>query len=593
MAQRDCDRLPSERSANPRRTRLAVIFWVLGLAFTCLLAWQTAAGGPVKMRRSISPPPPGAVTQMRLPEGCPTGPWHRAGIRVFADDIPLRQHASRDALAAASSDGYVVHGKSLYVVRASHFENHVSDWKIEFPWIPPRVLVIAVATVWLGWSLLLLWARHPVAIGAKRRIGAWMARSGPPWAALGLAGAAIAGAVAIRIFGFSFPNWSNDAPTHYRAVFAVAIGGPLEATPDRPFGLPLVMGSLLRLVPDLRAVVAAQGVATLLAAGAVGAVIWWSACRLFESAPARAAGRVLGVATFAAIAFNEAVLQGEWALLAESWVAAYLGIQLALVWRLAARPHSLGWAATVFGFLCIAGLLAFFTRPNWGFALAALPGVWAAVAVQRSRGCKLAAWLCAGAMVFGAVSVAAFAFQRAHGRHQGAATLQERARALVCWHVPLVRPEIERRIAADPRDPFQPALREMGQLMDQELARARVSGPGYYPSLGYDADHLYFDALPTAPQFRQLTLEQRTALCSGLFRGALVRRPWAYAGKVLRQLPRLFSQPYDRPRISRNPWLPRAASRGSRRASQRPTRRRSGGRRRISRRNGPRERGLR
>jgi class 3 adenylate cyclase len=48
--------------------------------------------------------------------------------------------------------------------------------------------------------------------------------------------------------------------------------------------------------------------------------------------------RLLGVATFAAFVLNEFIFEREWFLIAEAWVAFYLGIQAALAWRRASAP---------------------------------------------------------------------------------------------------------------------------------------------------------------------------------------------------------------------------------------------------------------
>ena len=485
------------------------------------------------------------MVQYRLPPKAPKSRWYHASFLVSRGGEPLRQYASRAALAEAATDGYVVHRKSLYLFRKLTGTDREAQWTLEYPRILRAWQVSVVCGGILAWTGLLLYARNPVAVRIKEHTKS-LCHSALLCLTFGVATAAIA----LRVHGFSFPVWANDTVQHYAAVFTMAAGGELAVTPDRPFGLPLVMGLLLSFIPDLRAVVAAQAIATIVAAAAIGTVVTCSGRRIFDDSATRSFCWLLGILSFAAIAFNESILQREWALLAESWVAIYFGIQVLLAWYLTSRPHPL-WRATVaYALFCAAGLLAFFTRPNWGLALAALPLPWLVASLIRVPGRRLVTWLATGAAVLGFMASLMFGYQRHCSRYEGIAALYDRARALLCWHVPLVLPEIERRIAADPPARYRLVLLEIAQLMDDELERAEQFGPGYYPSIGYNADHLYFRTLPKAPHFRQLPLDERAVLCSELFKGAFLRRPHVYLYKVVGQMSGLFRHPYDRPRIS-------------------------------------------
>lgn len=535
--------IPAKRP--PRRNAQGYLWWIL-TALAGVVLWQSIFGAPIKRREALPGFDAGVVVKQRLPSKCPNSRWYFGQIRVTEGDMPIRWHASRDTLAASDTSGYAIYGKSLHLFRKDAGSGQ--PWVVEFPWVPRGWQLLLLCAISLAWGIFLRAKNEPIAANAFSLAGGRLTGRGYPYLTLTAAAVAIIAAIALRVYGFSFPNWANDTLSHYRAVFAVAMGGHPSVTPDRPFGLPVIMGLILRLFGDLRAVVAAQGFATIFAGAALGMVVWLSAWRF--PAAMRGFCRLMAVLAFAALAFNESILEREWALLAEIWVAFYFGSQVLLAWYLPRQPHPLWRAAIAYTLFCLAGLMAFFTRPNWGLAVALLPVPWMVASLLYQRGGRLAGWLGAGAAVLLAAVAVAFGYQRHCSQFEGMAVLYERSRALVSWHVPLVRREIDRRLAASPPDRYKSVLIDVARVMDAELERAKEFGPGYYPSIGYDADHLYFDSLPSAPEFRKLPLGERAVLCSDLFKGALLRNPLVYVRKVLWQMPSLFAHPYDRPRIS-------------------------------------------
>jgi hypothetical protein len=215
------------------------------------------------------------------------------------------------------------------------------------------------------------------------------------------------------------------------------------------------------------------------------------------------------------------------------------------------RERPLGTCLAAYAIFSACGLLAFFTKPNWALAIGLLPLPWAAVTFVNARSRRdFATWAASGAAILLLLTGAAFAYQSYCTIDRPLVNLYYRARALVCFHVPLIRAEIDRRLASQTEDPYRPVLIEMAQVMDDELALSKKTGPGAYPSLGWDADRLFFSSLPNAPRFNALKPAKRTLLCTDLFKSAVRHDPGAYLQKVLKQMPRLFKRPYEIPRIS-------------------------------------------
>lgn len=508
-----------------------------------MLVWQTVIGWPLTTAVKLTVLEAGTVQVFRLPGSFAGGDWEDALVRATHGGGAVPRFANREVLENATAEGYAVKGRSVWI-RSTSEGGPV--WTVRMPWTPKLVWLSAVLAL-LACATVLLWrAGNPMV----KESWAWASKPRRPWISLGLATLAFVSAVFLRVCGFSFPMWLNDSDLYFRSVFAVMAGGRPYATPDRPFGFPLVMGNLLRLRPGFGTVLVAHGIATFVAALSVGGLIWMSGRRLFDRAALRAACRLLGVTAFAAIALNEQIAQREWALLSEAWVAIYLGAQVLLVWHLTAGERRLWQCALAYLPLCVAGFMSFFTRANWGLALAALPLPWLIAMLLHTRSWRGAlTWAVTGGAICLGVAGITFGYQAHCTVTPPLQTLYERARALVCWHVPLVLPEIERRLAAVSGDPDRPVLLEMEHKLKAALLPDPDREPGVYPSLGYNPDQLYFTDLELGPQFKGITVEQRTLLCSSLFWHALRQNPGEYVRKVAREMAMYFDHPYQRPNL--------------------------------------------
>jgi hypothetical protein len=519
--------------------------WLAAALVVALVLAQQIAGRPIGRRYAL-PPAGNEVLTWRFPREYQPTPWNNAVVRVTQGAQPVPRYTTPALLAAAPRDGFLVRGREIqYKAPGGTLSARLPwsvSWKTVFIFVG-LLLASGAALRYAGNAAITNWARRGgLALGA-------IARWGVPLLGLG----AVAVAIAYRA-GFWLPDWENDTGSYLESILSVMHGGGPIATPDRPFAYPLFVGLLLRIVPDFRAIVVAHWFATFVAAGAVAAVLWLAGNRLFPARPgARLACRVLALAAFCALTLNERLVQREWGLVAEAWTAFYLGLQIWLAWLLASRSRPLSGALPLFAMFCAAGLLVFFSKSNWGFALAALPIPWLAATWAQPRPWRSRlGWLLSGAIALLALAWAGFAYQAHYSRYHGLVALYDRARALVCWHVPLVLPDLQQRLRANPEDARAPVWRELEDAFVKALARPDHGDDGAYPSLGFDPDMLFYRTVPEGPRFRGLTTEQRTTLCSDLFLHALKRNPAAYARKVLTQLTKVFTTPYQRPTIAMN-----------------------------------------
>jgi hypothetical protein len=194
---------------------------------------------------------------------------------------------------------------------------------------------------------------------------------------------------------------------------------------------------------------------------------------------------------------------------------------------------------------CLAGWAVFLTKPNWGLALALLPLPFAVALVVRSRSrAELWKGLGAGLAIAAAVSASALLFQSACTPSSAADSLELRSRVLVLWHIPLVRPEIARRLEQEPNGRYAPVLRELAQLLDDEVALTKKEGPDAYPLLGYDPDRILYGGFKKADLYHALPPAESGALCRELFLAGLRRNPGWYIQKVITQVSNLGAHPY-------------------------------------------------
>lgn len=535
-------KMPTRDSAVLRSTLVGRV-WLVGMALTVALIWQQIAGWPARTKWQVKRANAEAVQVFRFPKKLAPEKWHRDLVRIVRDGRTLPCFASPEAFNVGTIESYLVRGNYVQV-RAPQAGSFT--WTILVPWVLDTgsfatVLIAAVLV-----TLVLIWFRNPVAIAVAERLRA----PGTPWPALTLALLVFALAVIVRVRGFSYPSWENDSPSYFRSVFHVAEGGLPFATPDRPFAYPLVIGTLLRVFPDFRAILVLHMIASLVAATSIGAIVWLAGERLFENAVLRSLSRLLGIAVFASLALNEAILEREWALLSEAWAAFYLGVQAWLVWLLTCRKRPLQPSLWLFAALCLCGLLTFFTRANWGFALGLLPLPWAAACFLNADSRRsFWIWAASGAAVLIALAAATFAFQGYCKADTSRPYLYDRARALVCWHVPLVLVEIDRRLAEHPDESSRAVLTDLEKVLRDEIEIAKTRGTGSYPSLPVDPDYLYFNGLTNAASFRALPVEERTQLCMDLFKSGLKRHPEIYLRKVAEQMRLFFISPYQKPNI--------------------------------------------
>jgi hypothetical protein len=299
----------------------------------------------------------------------------------------------------------------------------------------------------------------------------------------------------------------------------------------------------------------------------VSAVLIASAKRLYRSALGQRLLQALAVVVFLAITLNEAVMQREWSLLPEAWAAVYMGAQLLLCWRLATFPLPRWRWLLEYTLFCVAGWLVYFTKSNWGFAIGLLPlpalylvlvrlapDRFAPILLPEQRASAASAKaalrrraladLGFGLGALAAVSGAAFSVHAWLMPLDSLLSLEIRARVLVCWHLDLVRPEIDRRLALNPPEKERLLLQEFARIIDEEREKTRRLGHGEYPLLGHDADRIFYDGFDTAVYYPQLPIRERVQFCTTLFKDGLRAQPGLYVHKVLTQAANFYRKPY-------------------------------------------------
>ncbi len=535
------------------RSPLMAYVYSAALLAVLFLLFQQVGGWPIARKFELPTPKSEAVETWRFPAGYTSSAWDDAHVEVTRDGMEVPRYRTPEALGVGRAEGYVVKGREI-LLKGSREVSAREKWVVRRPWsMKGKRLFVLLAGVIAG-GLLLARAGNPLVLKKFASDRAWWSKAGLGWFIPSIAVCTFITAVAFRRLGFSFPSWANDTGSYLESFLAVMRGEAPIATPDRPFAYPIVVGTVLRLFGDFQAIVTLHSIATLVAATAAGAIVWMAGDKLFPgSIGLRVCSRLLGIFAFSCIALNERIAQREWALLAEAWVAFYLGVQALLAWWLATSRRGLLQNVCIYAALCACGLLSFFTKTNWGFALAALPIPWLAATCLNARTrWDAVRWLGAGAAVLLVLAAAGFWYQAKCNRYHGLANVHDRSRALIAWHVHLVRPEIDRRLREAPDDPAAPILREIAEACDAAIAREDHGADGAYPSFGYDPDALFYTGLTKGPLIRGITIDQRTALFSDLFFSALRRDPGTYLRKVLTQMGNLFRNPYQRPTIAWN-----------------------------------------
>jgi hypothetical protein len=316
------------------------------------------------------------------------------------------------------------------------------------------------------------------------------------------------------------------------------------AVTERPLGYAVVVALALRCWEDLRSIVLLHQLSSLAFALALGAILHAAGRRLFPPGANRRLATGCAVGAMILWGWNERVLHREWELIPEAMVPGYLAVQLWLMWRLTTREMSKWPRLLEYTLFCALGWLIYYTKPNWGFALALLPAPWITSCLLRATGGR-AFWreLWPGLAVMLIVGVAGLSCQ-AFTPANTATALAVRYRALVCWHMDMIEAEIPRRLAAHPSPLERQLLEELPPVFAEERRLAATLGPGTYRSLGYDADRLYYFGYQRAPAFWKQPMATRTAFCRDLFLGALRNDPARYLRYVATQVNLYWRRPY-------------------------------------------------
>ncbi len=487
-----------------------------------------------------------AVLEFRLPlKEAPTQ-WDAAYATVTADGHALPRATSLNQIKSEPADGWYLTGRSIYVRTANPTALGAREgFAVTLLWqLTPRKFWGSIGA-FLALTALLAFGRNPFLLRAGSQARAALNPRVTGRAAFAVAVIILLAALALRIGGLSFPAISSDTKDYLKPALQFASGHGLTASPDRPFAYPLAVGLILRVASDLRAVVAGQALATLLTAAVMGLLIWQAGRRLFPGSAWQGVAQWAGVAAFGFFALNESIIEREWAILPEAWATIYFGIQLWLAWKLSSGELTKARAIPCYLAFCAAGCLLFFTKPNWGLALAALPLPLAIAGALRGSAVRgFLVWSTAGVGLFAVVFGAAFGIETACTTTSTLASLDQRSRVLICWHVPMVRPILEERLRTQPGDPYRAALSQVAQVLDEALALAKQDGPGAYPQLGYDGDKLFYVGFKKADLYWKLPKSERTTLFNDLFMQALRQNPGMYVRKVASQMAQLPLRPY-------------------------------------------------
>jgi hypothetical protein len=544
-------RHPATRGPEFLRSKGMGAVWV-GLAILVgILLWQQIFGWPLQRRVRFTGTDlrhaEGTILEVRLPDKEAPSAWTTAFARLTENTTPLARCVSKEQFDTASPGAWWIKGRSIYLRPLEETPGSATDpvFEITLPRLCSTTSILLIAGGFLLWTAVLAWAGNLQLRGWISRCWNPSTRETIPWVTATLAGLAVLTAVLLRASGVSFPAVFSDTKDYLKPALLWAAGGKLISSPDRPFGYPLALGLILRIVSDFRAVVTMQGVATVLTAAAIGGLIWQSGLRLFEQPIGKALARILGASAFALFTLHEGIVEREWALLPEAWACIYMGLQLWLAWSLTSRERTTTDLLLRYTALCAAGWMLAFTKPNWALALAMLPiPLLIAGALRQPSWRGLARWTALAAVILGAISLLAAACQIHFTPGGTLASLDQRARVLVCWHAPMVRLEITRRLAEAPNGRDSAVLAEVGQVLDEAFALAKSEGSGAYPALGYDADRLFYIGFKKATLYQQLPRPERTALFNELFVSALRRHPAMYFRKVLAQMAALCTRPY-------------------------------------------------
>ncbi len=531
-------------------SRWATGLWLLATGWVALLLWQAIIGWPLSRKVPVvfqaAPENAPDLWRARLHTQIPLLDWNAPWTRLWLEStsatekssarIELKRYPSLARLLATQAPGAWTKGHAILMRPPGNWAPFGQlRGLVAVSWITPAITCWASLALWTVATGLALWRRSlpsEALAGALRQI--------PIAAPLLLV--ALALAAALRFDGFCFPTWQPDTDDYLHPAAQIASGAPLMVT-DRPLGYAFVIGWGMRLFGGLHGVVALQQTASLIGAAAIAGALWASASRLFFDGAARAISRALAVAGAMLWGWHEGILERDWDILPEALTTAYMGLQIWLLWRLTARASATWLALLEYAAFCAAGWMLFLTKPNWGFALGLLPLPWIVRAAWGDAAwCRRVEQGVAGLAILGVVSALAYSII-AHFPANTLASLEIRSRVLLCWHVPMVRREIDRQLAGSPSPQDRAIMEELAPAFDHEVELAKTLGPGPYPLLGYLPDRLYYHGLE-APHYWALSSADRTAFGQRLFFAALRHEPATYVRKVWRQLGVPLQRPY-------------------------------------------------
>jgi len=528
-------------------SKLAGRLWLAAALALTLLIWQQAVGWPIKRHVLLKNSGPAdadlpGVSIYRFRAERDGAPWVNAFMRITEQGTLLYRCTSLDQLRTLTAPGFCVRGKKVYVRPFADGQSLTA----ELPWAMPPSILYLLITAFAGATAFLFARGNETIVAAVS--AAWRPRDKfgqGLWFAGAVAVMILAGAVLYRAHIPSFPIIGEDTPEYLKPASRLAYGGSLYATADRPFGCPLAFGTALTFLHDLKAIIILQEFATLFAAGSLGVVLFLAGRRLFKEPALQILAAALGLSALAALAFNENILEREWAILPEGWAAFYLGVSVLLTYAISSAKLGRWWSVGCYIALCVTTWMLCLTKPNWGLAVALTPlPLIVRSAAQSGSWRKSLGWGLAGIGIFAIVSVMALGCQlwlTPVGRSAG---LEVRSKALLCWHAPMVRREIEHRLQAGTDSVHQAALLDIERVIDEAFARAKEIGPGAYEKLGYDADWILYVGLKKADALGALQRDDRIGLCRGLFFSALRNEPTTYLRKVVSQFSSYFSRPY-------------------------------------------------
>ncbi len=534
--------------------------WLVVAVLFAFFLWQEVVGWPIKRHYFFGAESlikkDSAVVEARLKINPPPGAWDTAFAKVTENRLLLPRYTTLDQLDTAKAGGCYIKGRSIYFrpQDASSLAPGQKAFIAQFPWNPSLGTFCTVTLLFFLCTGARWYARRkcPPAEGVLTRTdGSSPAGATTPrrhtffkFSYLFCA-ASFAIAIGLRLCGFSFPAIFSDTKDYLKPGLLFAAGQRLIASPDRPFGYPLVLGLLLKVFADFRAVVVLQSLATLLTGAVICAILWKTGARAFRQQSAQSLLAYLAIFVTSLFTLSEAMIEREWAILPEAWATLYLGAQLWLAWSMTSRDLPAKSLILRYLAMCAAGCLLFFTKPNWAIALAALPIPLAAAGLlRRATWRNFLAWGGLGIAISLGIALLGMICQIWCTPGSAVGSLDQRARVLICWHAPMVRLELERRLHDEPNDKYHAALAEVAQVIDHEFALTKEGDAGAYPVLGYDADRLFYVGIKEARLYQKMPRPERTALFNQVFAAALRHHPGMYLEKVWSQFTLLFSRPY-------------------------------------------------